>query len=312
MATKHVPILTREVIELLLGENSCIKATRAPLKYVLDFTLGGGGHTRAMLDHIRLHDLPLVVVGNDQDLRVIDRAQEVFKPEILKGSLILSHQKFGQISSAYLKSLGIDPAHIAATFADLGFSSDQIEDETRGLSFMRDGPLDMRLSPELSPVPLYDKLLAASDHELCEVFRAYGEERFCVSMSRAIKQAQARRTFENSTKYLSDLLVAQLPSWARRGKIHGATRAFQSLRIWVNDEMGELERLLMFQGTELVAGARVGFLSFHETEDRMVKTAFKDKNLWQKCGKKPWVPGRQEITLNPRARSAKLRVATKL
>lgn len=255
---------------------------------VVDCTFGGGGHSRELLR--RRPGLPLIAIDQDPGVVAAETSPHV----------VLRHGRFGDLEKL------VPERPIVGIVADLGFSSLQMDDPTRGMSFQREGPLDMRLDPSRGE-PLSTRLKALTVEELATILHEYGQERFARSMAREICAAAQRGELRTT----SDLVRAALPGvprGARHGRIHFATRMFQALRIWINDELGELERLLEAAPRVLSPGGRLAIISFHSLEDGRVKRAFKQK-MWKPLHKKPIEPGDEEIQQNSRARSAKLRVA---
>lgn len=211
------------------------------------------------------------------------------------------------------------PANVI--LADLGVSSPQFDTPQRGFAFSHTGPLDMRMDPTSGPTAR-DVLIQLSEPELAAMFRELGEERFSGRIARHIKEALAadRRVLQTTTE-LADLVRRAVPGRSGRGagrssggkssRIHPATRVFQALRIYVNAELDELEALLRHIPDWLAPGGRIGIISFHSLEDRRVKYAFRDLAATKSFfigTKKPIEPTDAEITANPRARSAKLRI----
>ncbi len=296
MSTVHVPILMPEII----------LALRAPFEagfkgaYV-DCTLGGGGHLAAMLKELAPHP-GAVAVGIDRDEQALKRAAVRFAKEIEERRLVLRHGDFASI----LESWTGPP--VGALLADLGFSSDQVEDALRGISFSKDGPLDMRLDPSRGETAHFF-LQTASETEIGRVIHEYGEDRFARKIARVIVDRRRASGIPDSTATLADWIRAAYPGPARyAGRIHPATRTFQALRIHVNDELGQLKRLIDAVHAQVKVGGRVAFLTFHSLEDRIVKHAFKGHPLWQALSKKPIEASEEEVERNPRSRSAKLRV----
>jgi 16S rRNA (cytosine1402-N4)-methyltransferase len=194
---------------------------------------------------------------------------------------------------------------------DLGFSSDQLEDPERGLSFQWEGPLDMRLDATRG-VSVHSFLQKVTQGELEKILSELGEERFSRKIAAAIIQARRDRQLPGTTKAFADLVVHAIPPAARHAqRIHSATRTFQALRIHVNEELKELDRLLERVIIGVKPGGRVAILSFHSLEDRKVKVAFKGE-LFEPLTKKPIEADEQEIKINPRSRSAKLRIAERV
>ena len=200
---------------------------------------------------------------------------------------------------------------VLGLMADLGFSSDQLEDASRGLSFMREGPLDMRLDPSRG-ISARGFLAQASETEIADTLWELGEERFSRRIARLVVEWRQKGQLPETTSGLSELVLRAMPGHARHGRIHAATRTFQALRIRVNDELEELDSLLSHVILEVRAGGRVAILSFHSLEDRKVKLAFRNHDGFHALSKKPLEADEQEVLDNPRARSAKLRIAERL
>jgi len=288
---RHVSVLPEETLRWLDPQ---------PGETWIDATLGGGGHARLIAAKLipggRL-------LGLDQDPAMLERAAPG-----LKGLPIERvHAVFDQLD-AVLEARGIEA--IDGLFADLGFSSDQLEDPTRGLSFRDDGPLDMRLNPAtgMTAARYVNEL---SEAALADVIWEYGEERFSRRIAKRIVERRREKPFA-TTADLAEIVRQSVPRTPDTRRIHPATRTFQALRIAVNDEMGSLERLLALLPRFVKPGGRVGIISFHSLEDRRVKQAFRDHPAWEPLTKKPVEPGDDEARRNPRARSAKLRVARRV
>jgi 16S rRNA (cytosine1402-N4)-methyltransferase len=274
----------------------------------VDCTLGGGGHTSALLEAFR-GDAKLShhkVISVDQDPEAIVRAKERFRQEIDSGQLILIHSRFSEIEEE-LERFGFP---VLGLMADLGFSSDQLEDEERGLSFQWDGPLDMRLDPTRGQ-SAHQFLQKVTQGELEKILEELGEERFSRKVAAAIIQARRDRQLPDTTRGFADLITRAVPPPARHGRIHAATRTFQALRIHVNEELKELDQLLGRVIVSIKPGGRAAIMSFHSLEDRRVKLAFKGE-LFEPLTKKPIEADENEIRLNPRSRSAKLRIAQRI
>ena len=189
---------------------------------------------------------------------------------------------------------------------DLGLSSDQLSDHKRGFSFNSEGPLDLRFDVEegRSAAELVHSL---PEEELAGVLYRYGDERFSRRIARALvarRRASPIETAQELAKIVADCIPQR-----NAGRIHPATRTFQALRIAVNDELGALEQILRDAPDLLAPGGRAAIISFHSLEDRLVKGAFRGDKRWRPVTKKPITPGEEELAANPRARSAKLRVA---
>jgi 16S rRNA (cytosine1402-N4)-methyltransferase len=260
----------------------------------VDCTVGAGGHARLIAERIipggRL-------IGLDQDAAMLDRA----RPRLDGLPVTLAHANFDQLPEV-LANLGID--RVDGVLADLGFASDQVDDPARGLSFKEDGPLDMRLDPTAGQTAA-DLVNRMSEKALADVIYEYGEERKSRWVAKRIVEQRKEKPFE-TTGELAEVVRRSVP---RSGAIDPATRTFQALRIAVNDELGALDRLLAALPKLLRPGGRAGIISFHSLEDRRAKHAFRVREVWDAVTKKPVEASDAETAANPRARSAKLRVA---
>jgi 16S rRNA (cytosine1402-N4)-methyltransferase len=203
-----------------------------------------------------------------------------------------------------LDELGIEK--VDGLLLDLGLSSDQLADAERGFSFDAAGSLDMRFNREEGE-PAWQLLSRLRAEELADIIFRYGEERYSRRIARAIVEAR-QETPLHTAGQLADLVRRCVPRSADR--IDPATRTFQALRIAVNDELGELERVLRIAPARIKPGGRAAIISFHSLEDRIVKEAFRSDERWEVLTKKPITASEREIASNPRSRSAKLRVAT--
>ncbi len=262
----------------------------------VDCTVGGGGHSRLIAHKLGAGGR---LIGLDQDPTMLERARPV-----LEGlPVTLVHANFDQLSDV-LRNLGIE--RVDGVLADLGFASDQMDERTRGLSFREDGPLDMRLDPTGGSTAA-DLVNAMSEEALADVFYEFGEERKSRRVAKKIVERRAVKPF-TTTADLADIVRRCVP---RSGSIDPATRVFQALRIAVNDELGVLDRLLAMLPEIVKPGGKAAIISFHSLEDRRVKQAFK-LDAWKPLTKKPVLAGDEEVSRNPRARSAKLRVAERV
>lgn len=277
----------------------------APPHWMVDCTLGGGGHTGAFLEAFA-RDPALArhrMVSFDQDEVAVERARQRFAAEIASGRLEIVHSRFSE-AAAHLAD-----KPVLGLMADLGFSSDQLEDADRGLSFLREGPLDMRLDPSRG-FSAREYLQRAGEKEIADTIFELGEERYSRRIAGAIVESRRRAQLPTTTTGLAELIYRSVPPPARHGRIHAATRTFQALRILVNEELEELDCLLDRVILEVRPGGRVAILSFHSLEDRKVKLAFRDKDgPFLPLTKKPQEAAEEEIRRNPRSRSAKLRIA---
>ena len=303
-ASRHIPILVQPIVDYLIEP---FLGTGSKSAWLVDATFGGGGHSRQILDAFEKN--PALknhkILGVDQDESAILRGQKRFSKEISEGRLELLHCRFGDLAEV------VRGRPVLGMLADLGFSSDQMDDHSRGLSFQSEGPLDMRLNPSLGQ-SCYDLLDSVSEEELEKILREYGDERFSKRIASAIVRRRADFDLPKTPKELSRLVVHAIPSFARHGRIHAATRSFQALRMAVNEEVSQLDRLLSHVIIEIIPGGRVAVLTFHSVEDRMVKYRFKERDDFKALTKKPLQASDDEVSQNPRSRSAKLRVAERL
>lgn len=317
--TKHVPVLLRETVDSLNLRNGMT---------VVDATTGGGGHATAILERI-LPDGRFV--GFDADGSALERFHERLTRDTRlasserNGRIVLVHRNFSELSEA-LEEAGI--GRVDGIVADLGFSSDQIEDARRGLSFLRPGPLDMRLDPRES-LTAEHIVETYSEDALAELLSGYGDERFARRIARAIVRARSEASAW-TTGRLSAIVSGAVPAVGKGGRIHPATRTFQALRMAVNREPERLEAFLSQAVSVLRPGGRLAVITFHSGEDRIVKRFFREHSSGCacppefpvcRCGRvpllrtifrKPAVPDAKETEANPRARSARLRVAERL
>jgi 16S rRNA (cytosine1402-N4)-methyltransferase len=307
-ATVHAPVLQREVLEAL--------AVQAAGRY-LDATLGRGGHAAAILEQLGEAGRLLAV---DRDPEAIRAGQRRFigdpRVSIVKGNFAA----LGRIASEAGFTDGFD-----GLLLDLGVSSPQLDDPARGFSFLRDGPLDMRMDPD-SGISAADWLADVPERELAQVLREYGEERHAKRIARALLKARAEAPI-STTGRLAELIAAAVPG--REPGKHPATRSFQAIRIFINDELGALDAALEQSLALLKPAGRLCVISFHSLEDRRVKRFIRhhseEAEPWRGL---PDIPAHArpllrpvgkavhatpaEVAANPRARSAVLRVAERL
>jgi 16S rRNA (cytosine1402-N4)-methyltransferase len=282
---QHVAVLVAEAIDGL--------AVRPGGTYV-DATFGAGGHSRA-----------IAAAGGRVVAFDRDPAAAVEEP----GSQVtLVRRNFAELEAA-LDELGIE--YVDGVLFDLGVSSMQFDRAERGFSLLHDGPVDMRMSPGEGPTA-YDLLLRSSENELADILFEYGEERAARRIARALVAAREAGRLPSRTVALAGLIAGAVQVRGHRERLHPATRSFQALRIAVNDELGALERGLQAAIARTRAGGRIAAISFHSLEDRIVKRRFRDDPRVRALTKKPLLPGDDELAANPRARSAKLRVAERL
>ncbi|MGQ9838880.1 MAG: 16S rRNA (cytosine(1402)-N(4))-methyltransferase RsmH [Cyanobacteriota bacterium] len=273
----------------------------------LDVTLGGGGHTLALLQAGAAQ-----VTGLDQDPEALESAQARFIAAGIRcdsGQVKLWHLNFAQFDlqqHGFQNKQG-ESIPFDGIVADLGVSSPQLDQPERGFSFRAEGPLDMRMDPSTNQKTAADWVNHADIEVLVDIFGRYGEERFARRIAQRIEQSRPLLT----TTQLAQIIWQAVPPAARRGRIHPATRVFQALRIAVNRELEALETLLTQAPNWLKPSGRLAVISFHSLEDRLVKWAFRTDPRWQVITRKPLQPTESEMRYNPRARSAKLRVAAR-
>jgi 16S rRNA (cytosine1402-N4)-methyltransferase len=284
----HVSVLPAEVLAALEPQ---------PGQTIVDCTVGGGGHTRLLAERVGPSG---VLLGLDQDQTMLSLA----RTRVGGLPVRLVHANFEDLHEV-LQTLQIGP--VDAVLADLGFASDQLANPERGLSFQHDGPLDMRLDPTRGE-PAAALVQRLPERELADLIYRFGEERYSRRVARAIVEARKKERIA-MTGQLAELVRRCVPRSRGGPSIDPATRTFQALRIAVNDELGALERFLTALPDCVRPGGRVAVISFHSLEDRLVKHAFRDPERWELVTRKPLVPGEDECARNPRARSAKLRVA---
>ena len=317
--TQHVPVMLEEVLTLLQP---------GPGRQFIDGTVGGGGHTEAILARSAPDGR---VLGIDADPNALARVRERLAPSVENGRLVLVQESFAELARI-ADAAGF--VSVQGILLDLGFSSDQMNDAQRGFAFSVDGPLDMRFD-QSQPETAADLVNSASEQELADIFWRYGEETRSRQIARRIVRERARQPIAR-TAQLAALAASGMRYKA--GAIHPATRVFQALRIAVNHELDCLEAVLpqmldvLSEGgdkknEESGGGGRMVIIAFHSLEDRMVKEFMRRESRDCICPphtpvcvcghkarlrlltRKPVIPTEQEIRVNPRARSAKLRAA---
>lgn len=298
MESIHRTVLLKETIDSLnLNQKSL----------VLDCTFGGGGHSLEICkkySHTK-------IVALDQDNSVFEKAKSKFKK--LGCDITFINANFGHL--AEIKDVPNENSVDGIIF-DLGLSSDQLENSGRGFSFQKDEPLlmTMKENPSEEDITAEDIVNTWEEKNLADIIYGYGEERFSRRIARGI--VEARKTAKIKTTFdLVKIISDAVPAIYRRGKIHFATRTFQALRIAVNDELGVLQKGLEKAFRLLKKNGRMSVISFHSLEDRIVKKFYKTLEKEKKAvliNKKPVVAGEEEIKNNPRARSAKLRILSRL
>jgi len=309
METQHKPVMLQEVLHYLDPQ---------PNQNFIDCTVGGGGHTEALLRAIS----PVGrVLALDWDSEAIKRVAERLSVEADR--LILVNDTYINLEQVvYAQKF----EKVRGILLDLGLSSDQLQNSGRGFSFQLNEPLDMRFDPINNGLTAEKILNEWSETEIIKILREYGEERSAVRIAKSIIEKRNIKPIK-TTLELVEIITTVLP---KRGKIHPATKTFQALRIAVNDELNNVRRILESSYNVLESGGRLAIITFHSLEDRIVKQYFKYESVdchcpreipicqcghkarWKIITKKPVIPSMREIEENFRCRSAKLRVAQKI
>jgi 16S rRNA (cytosine1402-N4)-methyltransferase len=292
----HIPVMPAEVVELLRPGAS---GPYPDGGLFVDCTVGLGGHSRALLEAGAGR-----IIGLDRDLDALARAREALAPWADRVELV--HADYRAIADV-LDQRQID--RVDGTLADLGVSSMQFDEPGRGFSFQRDEPLDMRMDRSTGDTAA-DLIARSSERELADAIYQFGEERLSRRIARALVEARQEAAIVTTGRLAAIVRRAQ----PRRGytRIDPATRTFQALRIWVNQELDGLDRFIEAAARRLRIGAHLVVIAFHSLEDRIVKhtlRALQRDGLVEVLTKKPMVPRDDEVDRNPRARSAKLRAA---
>ena len=286
----HLPVMLNEIDQYLLTKDT---------GYYVDCTFGGGGHSLYLLNKYN----GIKIIAFDQDTDSLKRFNENPELQKFKDRIIFCHDNFRNIEKK-LKELNI--SKINGLLADLGVSSKQLDDKTRGFSFNSDDFLDMRMNKE-QELTAYDVVNNFSKEKLQDIFFKYGEESFSKQIAQKIVEERVKGNIKTCNQ-LKDIVCKV--KWAK-GKINPATKIFQALRIYVNDELGSLQEMLNSITNILNTGARAAILTYHSLEDRIVKQTFKDAKNLKIINKKVIIATEKEMKENPRSRSAKLRVVEK-
>ncbi len=295
---KHVPVLGKEVCFWLISQRPMI---------IVDCTVGYGGHAELLLEN---SDLNTKVIGLDRDPRAIDFCRSRLvrfgdRAVLLRGN----HRDLRR----HLVEAGI--SFVDGVLFDFGVSSPQLDDPERGFSFLQDGPLDMRMD-QTEGMTAAELVNGSREDRLADIIFQYGEERYARRIARAIAIERASHPIK-TTGSLASVVSKAVPPAYRHGRIHCATRTFQALRIAVNQELDTLEPSLRDAVDVLAPGGRICAISFHSLEDRIVKHTFRALAVGRGAvlslrTKKPVLPSEEECRVNPRARSAKLRIVERL
>ena len=295
---RHIPVLRDEAIQgLAIRENGV---------YV-DATVGFGGYTEIIAEQISSGK----IIGIDADKQALDLVEQRLASQISSGKIILKHSNFKFIEQV-LAELRINS--VDGIVADLGLSSMELDDISRGFSFAKEAPLDMRFDTSVDSMTAADIVNSYSQDDLVQLFRNLGDEPFSGRIARVIVESRRKKPI-NTTTELVNLILSIVPFKFASKSIHPATRVFQALRMEVNDEIGALNSLLASSLNLLNSSGRLAIISFHSGEDRIVKNTFRE---WKFQGfvniltKKPVIPSEIEVLANPRSRSAKLRIIEKI
>ncbi|HHY40236.1 MAG TPA: 16S rRNA (cytosine(1402)-N(4))-methyltransferase RsmH [Syntrophaceticus sp.] len=291
----HAPVMLKEAVDLLNPHEGGI--------YV-DCTLGGGGHAKEILNRVgeRGH-----LIAFDKDRYAIERSQKVLAPYLDRVTFVHRDYRFLADVLHELQIAGVD-----GIIFDLGVSSYQVLDPERGFSYNYDAPLDMRMD-DSSATTAADLVNTLSEKELGDIIYRFGEERWARRIASFIVERRKKAPIK-TTGQLTEIIKAAIPAAARRKGPHPARRTFMALRIAVNDELSGLEEGLRAGISFLKARGRIVVISFHSLEDRIVKRIFREyaaSNILQILTKKPLLPSEEEVLVNPRSRSAKIRAAEK-
>ncbi len=303
--------------ETVLKEEAVAALAVQPNGFYIDATFGRGGHTEAILNELGPDGRLLVL---DQDPEAIAAAHALAERE---PRLLVKHERFSSVGDV-VNQIGVQ-GEVAGILFDLGVSSPQLDNPDRGFSFMHDGPLDMRMNTA-DQRKAADWINSASERDIADVFKRYGEERFAKRLAAAVVRERDLERIE-STGRLAEILKQAHPAWEKDK--HPATRAFQAIRIFINSELAEIERALQCSEEILATEGRLVVISFHSLEDRIVKRFMADKEsgdryprdlpipaaalspTFKRVGK-ALRPSAAEVARNPRARSAVMRTAVRL
>lgn len=293
----HQSVLVKEVIESL---------NLKPGKFIIDGTINGGGHSREILKRISPKGL---LLGIDLDGEIIKETRDIIIEESkkLNSKVIIMKENYSNLADI-LKNNNLGLAD--GLLLDLGFSFWHLDKSGRGFSFLKDEPLSMKYDYDNKGKIVKDFLNQATSNQIYEVIKKYGEEKFALRIAKKIIEFRKNKTIK-TTKDLVDIINNAVPKFYKYQRLNPATKTFQALRIYINNELENLKMVLENLKNIVKKGGRVAIISFHSLEDRLVKNYFKkmEKNNEIKIlTKKPIIPTKEEILANPKSRSAKLRV----
>lgn len=285
----HVPVMLREVLQQL---------DLHPGLVVADGTVGAGGHSKKIWERIQPGGR---LIGTDRDAMMLRWAREALPDP----AVILQQGSYVELPTVLA---GLELDGVDRFLLDLGLSSDQLEDRERGFSFRAEGPLDLRFDTRQG-LSAADYLATATAEQLADDFHNFGEEHHSRQIASYLVEHRGQSPVRTA-KELADAVTACLGNKASNSERHPATRVFQALRIAVNAELQHVQQGVEEIGPQIVRpGGLMAVITFHSLEDRLVKQAFRDKRIWEDLTPKPLVASPAEVRINPRSRSAKLRVA---
>lgn len=285
----HVPVMLREVLQQL---------DLHPGLVVADGTVGAGGHSQKIWERIQPGGR---LIGTDRDAMMLRWAREALPDP----AVILQQGSYVELPTVLA---GLELDGVDRFLLDLGLSSDQLEDRERGFSFRAEGPLDLRFDTRQG-LSAADYLATATAEQLADDFHNFGEEHHSRQIASYLVEHRGQSPVRTA-KELADAVTACLGNKASNSERHPATRVFQALRIAVNAELQHVQQGVEEIGPQIVRpGGLMAVITFHSLEDRLVKQAFRDKRIWEDLTPKPLVASPAEVRINPRSRSAKLRVA---
>ncbi|MGT2960717.1 16S rRNA (cytosine(1402)-N(4))-methyltransferase RsmH [Streptococcus caballi] len=308
----HITVLLRETIDMLDVK---------PDGIYVDATLGGAGHSKYLLSQLGPNGH---LYAFDQDQKAIDNAKNRLKDYVDNGQVTFIKDNFRNLQSS-LADLGV--TEIDGICYDLGVSSPQLDERERGFSYKQDAPLDMRMNQD-QPLTAYQVVNTYDYHDLVRIFFKYGEDKFSKQIARKIEQARQIKPIETTTE-LAEIIKSAKPAKELKKKGHPAKQIFQAIRIEVNDELGAADESIQQAIDLLAVDGRISVITFHSLEDRLTKQLFKEastvevpkglpfipEDLQPKLAlvnRKPILPSQEELEVNNRAHSAKLRVARKI
>lgn len=311
MEFKHIPVLFHEIMDIMEPK---------PGEFFVDCTLGGGGHSKGFLERTSPDGR---LIGIDQDTNALAAAQQNLSS--YEGRVVFVHSNYQNLD-AILNEYA--PEGVDGILFDIGVSSHQLDEKDRGFSYMQDAPLDMRMNREQS-LDAWQVVNTYSEDELHRIIKEYGEERWAKRVAKFIVEFRSQKPIE-TTGELVDIIKRAIPKGAREEGSHPAKRTFQAIRIEVNNELGVLQDTIAVAVKHLKKGGRLGIISFHSLEDRIVKEQFRyfasdcicpPELPFCQCDKvsevkiltrKPVTASAEELEANSRAKSAKFRAVEKI